>query len=108
MGDLSNFQYYVGTSMVCVIMQFTRACGSTISHTVVQRIVASIKHSKVQLFASHIVALDTNFSYNSSIYTTASISGGIVTCILDEGEGVDNIHIPVAECSDLVTTYNSV
>ena len=107
-GNVLHLQYDVGISMLCVIMKFTRACVSTISDPVDQYIIANIKHITVPLFDSHIVTLYTNFAYASSIYTTASISGDIVTCILDEGDGVDTIHIPMVECSDLSTTYNSV
>ena len=107
-GNVLHLQYDGVTSMLCVIMQFTRTCVSTISDPVAQRIIANVKHIMVQLFASHIVALHTDFAYASSICTTARISGGIVTCILDKSDGVDAIHIPMVECSDLITAYNSV
>ena len=38
----------------------------------------------------------------------ASIFGGIVICILDEGDCVDAIHILMVECCDFIIVYNSV
>ena len=108
LGNALHLKYDVGTSMVCVIMQFTHACVSTIADLVAQRIITNIKHSMVQLFASRIVVLDTNFTYTRYIYTTASIFGDIVAYILDEGGVVNTIHIPISECNDLITAYNNV
>ena len=47
LGNVFHFQYDVGTSMFCVIMNFTRACVSTIADPVAQRIIANIKYSMV-------------------------------------------------------------
>ena len=79
-----------------------------IDYPVIYRIIANIKYSIVQLFTSLTVAIYNKFIYDSSIYTTTNISLGIVICILDKSNGSDTINIPMADCSDLITSYNSV
>ena len=39
---------------------------------------------------------------------TASITDGIVTCNLDEGDGAAIINLTMHECSALIATYNSI
>lgn len=60
-------------------MQFTCVVGSNISDPVAHHIIASNKYSMMQLFVSHHVDLDANFVFHDCMYTTVSISNGIVT-----------------------------
>ena len=101
-------KYDVGSAVLLVIMQFTRCVVSDIADPVATRIISSIKSSMMQLFASQQVNLDANFAYNDCIYVTASITDGIVTCSLDEGDGVAIINLTMHECSALIATYNSI
>ena len=61
----------------------------------------------MQLFASHQVDLDANFFYGDSMYTTTSIQNGIVICNLDEGDGANQIRLPMEEYSELINSHNS-
>lgn len=106
-GDLFVMRYDVGSAILSVIMQFTRVVVSNISDPVAGRIISNIKHSMMQLFASQQVDLDAKFAYNNSIHVTSSFSNGIVTCILDEGDGDNVIHLSKHECIALITAYNS-
>ena len=82
-GTVLKLKYDFGTSMLYVIMQFTRACVSTIDDPVEHRIITNITHSMVQILDNCIVALDTKFSYARYTCTIARISVDIITCILD-------------------------
>ena len=106
-GDLLLLQYNVGATKLTVVMEFTRLLVSDIADPVAQRIIASIKYSMMQLFASQQVDLDANFFYGDSMYTTTSIQNGIVICNLDEGDGANQIRLPMEECSELINSHNS-
>ena len=106
-GDFLMMKYDVGSAALFLVMQFTRVVVRNIINPVVQSIIYSIKYSMMQLFVSYRVDLGANFVFADCIYTTVSITNGIVTCNLDEGDGVNQMYLPLDECSILIDTYNS-
>jgi len=61
----------------------------------------------MQLFASQQVEMNTNFFYCDSMYLTHHINNGIVTCNKEEGDGANQIHLPMDECAQLINVHNS-
>ena len=106
-GDLLCLKYDVAACKLTIVMQFTRLLVSNTADPVAQRIIASIKYSMMQLFVSHQVDLDADFFFAGSMYKTASIQNGIVTCHIDEGDGANMIHLPMDECHALINSHNS-
>ena len=105
--DLLLLRYDVGASKLTIVMEFTRLLVSDIADPVAQRIIASIKYSMMQLFASQQVEMNTNFFYCDSMYLTHHINNGIVTCNKEEGDGANQIHLPMDECAKLINVHNS-
>jgi len=105
--DLLLLRYDVGASKLTIVMEFTRLLVSDIADPVAQRIIASIKYSMMQLFASQQVEMNTNFFYCDSMYLTHNINNGIVTCNKEEGDGANQIHLPMDECAQLINVHNS-